>query len=95
LPGGYGARVGQEGALVSGGQRQRVAIARALLANPRLLILDEPTTHLDDKAIARFQAVIADLPRRPTVITITHDEALAGDADRVVYLRDGRTVPAG
>lgn len=90
LPGGYTTRVGQEGALLSGGQRQRLALARALLADPRLLILDEPTTHLDDAAIARLRAALADLPRRPTVITITHDEALAGQADRVVYLRDGR-----
>lgn len=95
LPGGYAARVGQEGALVSGGQRQRVAIARALLGSPRLLILDEPTTHLDEAAIAAFQAGIAGLPRRPTVITITHDELLAADADRVVHLRIGRKLPAG
>jgi ABC-type multidrug transport system fused ATPase/permease subunit len=95
LPGGYGARVGQEGALLSGGQRQRIAIARALLGGPRLLILDEPTTHLDDGAIARLRAALADLPRRPTVITITHDEALAGQADRVISLRDGQlTEPA-
>jgi ABC-type multidrug transport system fused ATPase/permease subunit len=90
LPGGYGARVGQEGALLSGGQRQRIAIARALLGGPQLLILDEPTTHLDDAAISRLRAVLADLPRRPTVITITHDEALAGQADRVLSLRDGQ-----
>ena len=90
LPGGYAARVGQEGALLSGGQRQRLAIARALLAGPQLLILDEPTTHLDDGAIARLRAALADLPRRPTVITITHDEALAGQADRVISLRDGQ-----
>jgi ABC-type bacteriocin/lantibiotic exporter with double-glycine peptidase domain len=91
LPGGYDARVGQEGALLSGGQRQRIAIARALLADPRLLILDEPTTHLDDVTIAAFRAVLADLPLRPTVITITHDGTLAGQADRFVHLRDGRT----
>jgi ABC-type bacteriocin/lantibiotic exporter with double-glycine peptidase domain len=91
LPGGYAARVGPEGALVSGGQRQRIAIARALLGSPRLLILDEPTTYLDDAGIAAFQATLASLPRRPTVITITHDEVLAGEADRIVYLRGGRT----
>jgi ABC-type multidrug transport system fused ATPase/permease subunit len=92
IPGGYDARVGQEGALLSGGQRQRIAIARALLGDPLLLILDEPTTHLDDAAIARLRAGLADLARRPTVITITHDETLAGQADRTVRLRDGRTI---
>lgn len=92
IPGGYEARVGQEGALLSGGQRQRIAIARALLGDPRLLILDEPTTHLDDASIARLRAGLAELPRRPTVITITHDETLAGQSDRTVRLRDGRTI---
>jgi len=94
LPDGYATRVGPEGALISGGQRQRVAIARALLGRPRLLILDEPTTHLDDAAIAALQVALADLPRRPTVITITHDSLLAEGADRVVHLRGGRKLPA-
>jgi len=90
LPGGYETRLGQEGAILSAGQRQRLAVARALLGDPRLLILDEPTTHLDGAAVAEFRSVLADLLCRPTVITITHDEELARQADRVVYLRDGR-----
>ena len=75
----------------SPGPAPGIAIARALLGSPMLLILDEPTTHLDDAAIARLRTGLADLPRRPTVITITHDEALAGQADRTVRLKDGRT----
>ena len=90
LPGAYSASVGVEGGLLSGGERQRLALARALLAEPRLLILDEPTTHLDAAAIAGLAAMLDELPRRPTVVMITHDEALARRADRVVHLRNGR-----
>ena len=90
LPGAYSASVGAEGGLLSGGERQRLALARALLAEPRLLILDEPTTHLDAAAIAGLAAMLDELPRRPTVVMITHDEALARRADRVVHLRNGR-----
>ncbi|MFL5338346.1 MAG: ATP-binding cassette domain-containing protein, partial [Geminicoccaceae bacterium] len=90
LRGTYHASVGAEGGLLSGGQRQRLALARALLAEPRLLILDEPTTHLDANAITDLAAILDELPRRPTVVTITHDEALTRQADRVVHLQDGR-----
>jgi len=90
LPAGYDTEVGEEGVLLSGGQRQRIALARALLATPALVILDEPTTHLDDAAINRLTANLRSLPGAPTLLVISHDLAVARSLDRVLHLRDGR-----
>jgi ATP-binding cassette subfamily B protein len=81
---------GEEGGLISGGQRQRVAVARALVGEPRLLILDEPTTHLDETGIRELLSTLRSLPQRPTVVVITHDPMVVDYVDRVVELRDGR-----
>ena len=93
LPGGDATEAGTDGELLSGGQRQRVALARALLGRPPLLVLDEPSSHLDDETTARLLANLRDLDWSPAVLLITHDPAVARLADRVVELRDGR-VPA-
>ena len=78
---------------LSGGERQRVAIARALANEPALLLADEPTGSLDEEAVARVLALLDDLRRRQprlTIVLVTHDPAVAGRADRTVYLRAGR-----
>jgi ABC-type bacteriocin/lantibiotic exporter with double-glycine peptidase domain len=90
LPGGYDAQTGYEGVLLSAGQRQRIAIARALCASPSLLVLDEPTTHLDDASMSRLFANLGALPGTPTVIIISHDPEVARHVDVVHVLRDGR-----
>jgi ATP-binding cassette, subfamily B, bacterial len=92
LPDGYETQMGDEGGLMSGGERQRVALSRALLSEPALLVLDEPTTHLDDAAIRRLLRNLRELPGRPTVLAISHDPVVADQADRVYTLRDGRIV---
>jgi ABC-type bacteriocin/lantibiotic exporter with double-glycine peptidase domain len=92
LDGGYEAIVGDDGLLLSGGQRQRLTIARALLAQPRLLIFDEPTTHLDESAIAALHANLAAMREGPTILTVTHDRTTASRADRVVRLEHGQLV---
>ena len=91
LPGGYATRVGDAGAGLSAGQIRRIALARALLRDASLLILDEPTTNLDDESAGIVADALERLPRTPTMLLITHDEALAQRiADRVVRIADGR-----
>ena len=87
---GLGGRGGHRPAELSGGEQQRVAVARALVADPPLVIADEPTGSLDS---ANGRAVFALLKGLAadgrTVLLVTHDPALAAEADRVVRLRDG------
>ncbi|HSR41694.1 MAG TPA: ABC transporter ATP-binding protein, partial [Longimicrobiales bacterium] len=76
---------------LSGGQRQRVAIARALVNRPAILLADEPTGNLDSETSAEIMGVFDDLHAGgQTIIMVTHEYDIAGYAQRVVTLRDGR-----
>ena len=83
---------------LSGGQQQRVALARALAAQPRLLLLDEPFTALDNELKEEIRALVLELHKkfRTTTVLVTHDrqEALAM-ADRIAVMRDGRVMRQG
>lgn len=89
LPAGYSTRIGDGGQQLSSGQRQRIALARAVLGSPPLLILDEPTSHLDPPTARRVLDNLETLAPRPTLILITHDPLVAERADRVVEVRGG------
>jgi ATP-binding cassette, subfamily B, bacterial len=86
LSDGYDTEVGQRGRLLSGGQRQRVAIARAILRDAPVLVLDEPTTGLSPADTHRLTELLGPVMAGRTVIVITHDAAVAAQADRVIPL---------
>jgi ABC-type multidrug transport system fused ATPase/permease subunit len=92
LPDGYATSTGDDGTLLSAGQRQRISIARALAGRPSLLVLDEPTTHLDDTSIKRLMESLRGFPGAPALVMISHDLQVAESADTVHHLRDGRIV---
>jgi len=82
----------QRPAQLSGGEQQRVAIARALVANPELLVADEPTGQLDSATGAQIIDLLAAVTRErgTTTIIASHDAALQARADQHIYLQDGR-----
>lgn len=99
LKDGYDTDVGESGVRLSGGQDQRLSIARALVRNPRLLILDEPTSNVDDETEQKIMEGVAESLRRAkvsrTVFIIAHRLSTIVLADIVIVLEQGRIVQQG
>jgi ATP-binding cassette subfamily B protein len=95
LSGGYDAVVGERGITLSSGQRQRIAIARAAVRRAPILILDEPTTGLDETNARAVTEAFERVAKGPTTVIATHDPRLAASADLVVYIERGRVVEQG
>jgi ABC-type multidrug transport system fused ATPase/permease subunit len=95
LPWGWDTPVGTHGSAVSGGERQRMALARAFLADPALLILDEPTAHLDPAARRTLTADLLHATEGRSVLFITHERDGLEQVDQIVVLDQGRVVEQG
>jgi ATP-binding cassette, subfamily C, bacterial CydC len=95
LPRGWDTRVGTHGAAVSGGERQRLALARAFLADPALLILDEPTAHLDPDSRQALTADLLHATEGRSVLFITHERDGLDQVDQIVVLDHGRVAERG
>jgi ATP-binding cassette subfamily C protein len=90
MDGGLDASVGERGGRLSGGQRQRLAIARALIHRPRLLVLDEATSNLDEAAERSVLRTIEHLKGELTMLAVTHQRPMLALADRVYRVDEGR-----
>jgi ATP-binding cassette, subfamily B, bacterial PglK len=95
LPEGINSQVGENGVRLSGGQRQRLGIARALFTKPKLLVLDEATSALDAKTEEGISAAIGSLRGKTTVIIVAHRLSTIKNADRVVYIDNGKIISVG
>ncbi len=91
---GLGDRLASRPDQLSGGQQQRVAVARALVAEPELILADEPTGNLDTRSGDEIAGLLRDVSRQygRTVVMVTHDPRIAAYADRIIFLKDGKVV---
>ncbi|MEW6093052.1 MAG: ABC transporter ATP-binding protein [Chloroflexota bacterium] len=91
---GLGDRLASRPDQLSGGQQQRVAVARALVAEPALILADEPTGNLDTRSGDEIAGLLRDVTKKygRTVVMVTHDPRIAAYADRIVFLKDGKVV---
>ncbi len=94
-PAGLERQVGEGGLLLSGGQRQAVAIARAFLARPPILIMDEPTSSMDNRSELHIKTQLKQLKESETLILITHKTSMLDVVDRVIVMEKGAIIADG
>jgi subfamily B ATP-binding cassette protein MsbA len=95
LSDGYQTEVGEHGAKLSGGQRQRIAIARAIIISPKILILDEATSHVDQESEKLIRESIATVMRNQTTIIIAHRLSSILSCDKIVVIDKGEIAEIG
>lgn len=94
-PAGFGAQVGEQGKALSGGQRQSVALARALLGEPEVLILDEPTSNMDNASERTMQRRLQSILDGRTLVLITHRFSMLTMVERLIVMDSGKIVMDG
>ncbi|NLC26735.1 MAG: ABC transporter ATP-binding protein [Fastidiosipila sp.] len=95
LPKGVNTHIGEKGVRLSGGQKQRLAMARVLITNPKILILDEPTSSLDKKTEDELQKSLANVMKSRTVITIAHRLWTIQNSDIIAFMNQGTIEDSG
>ena len=95
MPHGVDSEVGESGAKISGGQRQRLGIARALFTCPKFLVMDEATSSLDGQVELEIAEAITKMSGRVTTITVAHRLSTVRNADKVIYVEDGKIIAEG
>ena len=92
---GYDLQVGEQGRNLSGGQRQCVALARAILLDPPLLVLDEPTSSMDNRTEQRIKDRLQKILEGKSLLLITHRASMLQLVDRIIVLDNGHIVADG
>ncbi|MEJ6044312.1 ATP-binding cassette domain-containing protein, partial [Vibrio cholerae] len=94
-PAGLERQVGEGGMLLSGGQRQSVSIARAFLGRPPVLLMDEPTSAMDNRSEMHIKQQLSQLKPSETLILITHKTSMLDVVDRVIVMEKGCIIADG
>lgn len=96
LPKGYDTPIGEYGAALSGGQRQRIGLARALYGDPKIVVLDEPNSHLDEEGEATLLQALVHVQRLgSTVVLVTHKPNILSIVDHIMVMQDGQIALCG
>lgn len=95
LPGGLDTWIGERGVQISGGERQRLALARALLQDAPIWLLDEPTTHLDERTRLEIETMLLEGAQGRSLIWVTHELSELARMDELLVLKDGKVLERG
>lgn len=96
LPKGYDTQIGEYGAALSGGQRQRIGLARALYGDPKIIVLDEPNSNLDEEGEGTLLQAIVNLKKLgSTVVLVTHKPNILSIVDNIMVMQEGRIAMCG
>jgi ATP-binding cassette subfamily C protein LapB len=94
-PSGFDLQVGEAGRFLSGGQRQAIVIARSLLMDPPIIVMDEPTSSMDNSTETAFRSRMAECLSHKTFVLVTHRHSMLALVDRLLVVDNGKVVADG